>query len=141
MTNRSLAIIKPDAMEAGHQGKIIDRILSAGFNILALRMLALTKSQAEELYAVHQGRPFFDDLTTYMSSGAVMPMVLEKEIAVAAFRELIGATNPAEAAAGTIRKEFATSIEANAIHGSDSDDNAEKEVAFFFSSGDIPGNL
>ena len=141
MTNRTLAIIKPDAMEAGHQGKIIDRILGAGFNILALRMLALTKSQAEELYAVHQGRPFFDDLTTYMSSGAVMPMVLEKEIAVAAFRELIGATNPAEAAAGTIRKEFATSIEANAIHGSDSDDNVEKEVAFFFSSGDIPGNL
>ena len=141
MTNRTLAIIKPDAMEAGHQGKIIDRILSAGFNILALRMLALTKSQAEELYAVHQGRPFFDDLTTYMSSGAVMPLVLEKENAVAAFRELIGATNPAEAAAGTIRNEFATSIEANAIHGSDSDDNAEKEVAFFFSSGDIPGNL
>ena len=141
MTNRSLAIIKPDAMEAGHQGKIIDRILSAGFNILALRMLALTKSQAEELYAVHRERPFFEDLTTYMSSGAVMPMVLEKKIAVAAFRELIGATNPAEAAAGTIRKEFATSIEANAIHGSDSDDNAEKEVAFFFSSGDIPGNL
>lgn len=141
MTNRTLAIIKPDAMEAGHQGKIIDRILGAGFNILALRMLALTKSQAEELYAVHQARPFFEDLTTYMSSGPVMPIVLEKELAVAGFRELIGATNPAEADAGTIRKEFATSIEANAIHGSDSDDNAEKEVAFFFSSGDIPGNL
>ncbi len=141
MGNKSLAIIKPDAMRANHFGKIIDRILTAGFKITELKIARLTLAQAETFYAVHRERPFYGELTSFMSSGPIMPIALEMDDAVTAFRDLIGATNPAEATEGTIRKEFATSIEANAIHGSDSDDNAEKEVAFFFSSGDIPGNL
>ena len=141
MGNKSLAIIKPDAMRANHFGKIIDRILNAGFEISQLRMERLTLPQAEAFYAVHKERPFFGELTTFMSSGPIMPMALEKADAVAAFRDLIGATNPADAVEGTLRKEFATSVGENAIHGSDSDENAEKEVAFFFSANDISDNL
>ena len=141
MGSKSLAIIKPDAMRANHFGKIIDRILDAGFKISELRMERLTLPQAETFYAVHKERPFFGELTAFMSSGPIMPMALDKADAVAAFRDLIGATNPADAAEGTLRKEFATSVGENAIHGSDSDENAEKEVAFFFSANDIPDNL
>ena len=137
MENITLAIIKPDAVEARHQGKIIDRILQAGFKLLAARIVHLTKAQAEAFYLIHRERPFYEELTAFMSSGAVMPLVLEKENAVDEFRTLIGATNPADAAPGTIRREFATSLGENAIHGSDSDENAEKEVAFYFAAGDI----
>lgn len=137
MGNRTLAIIKPDAMAARHQGKIIDHILQGGFKLLATRIVHLTKAQAEVFYAIHKGRPFFEELTTFMSSAPIMPLVLGKENAVDEFRSLIGATNPADAALGTIRKEFATSLGENAIHGSDSDENAEKEVAFYFAAGDI----
>ncbi len=141
MGNRTLAIIKPDAMGARQQGKIIDRILQAGFQIRAARIIRMTKSQAEGFYEVHKGKPFYEELTTFMSSGPCLPMVLEKEDAVEEFRTLIGATDPAQAAPGTIRKDFAASLGENAVHGSDSDENAEKEVAFFFAAGDIPGNL
>ncbi len=141
MGNRTLAIIKPDAINARRQGKIIDRILQAGFQIRAARIIRMTKSQAEGFYEVHQGQPFYEELTTFMSSGPCLPMVLEKEDAVEEFRKLIGATDPAEAASGTIRKDFAASVGENAVHGSDSDENAEKEVAFFFTTGDILSNL
>ena len=141
MGNRTLAIIKPDAMGARRLGKIIDRILEAGFQIRAARIIKMTKSQAEDFYAIHRGQPFYEELTTFMSSGPCMPMVLERENAVEEFRTLIGATDPAEAAPGTIRKAFAASVGENAVHGSDSDENAEKEVAFFFAAGDIPSNL
>ena len=141
MGNITLAIIKPDAMAARYQGKMIDHIVQAGFKLVAARIVHLTKAQAEALYAIHKGRPFFDELTTFMSSATCLPLVLEKENAVIAFRELIGATDPAEADSGTLRKEFATSVGENAIHGSDSNENAEKEVAFFFTAGDILSNL
>ena len=141
MGNKSLAIIKPDAMRANHFGKIIDRILTAGFKITELKIARLTLAQAETFYAVHRERPFYGELTSFVSSGDIMPIVLEKDDAVSAFRDLIGATNPAEATEGTIRKEFATSVGENAIHGSDSDENAEKEVAFFFPTRDIQDNL
>ncbi len=141
MDNRTLAIIKPDAFRALQLGKIIDRILQAGFRIRAIRLITMTKQQAEGFYKVHRGKPFYEELTLFMSSGPCLPMVLEKEDAVEAFRTLIGATNPAQAAPGTIRKDFATSVGENAVHGSDSDENAEKEVAFFFAAGDILSNL
>ena len=137
MENITLAIIKPDAVAARQQGKIIDRILQAGFEIRAALVIRMTRAQAEEFYAIHKERPFYEELTTFMSSGPVMALVLEKEHAVDEFRTLIGATNPADAAPGTIRKEFAASLGENAIHGSDSDENAEKEVAFYFAAGDI----
>lgn len=141
MGNKTLAIIKPDAMAAHLQGKIIDRILKAGFQIRAARVIKMTKAQAEGFYEVHRGKPFFEELTTFMSSGPCMPMVLERENAIDAFRTLIGATDPAQATSGTIRKDFATSMGENAVHGSDFDENAEKEVAFFFAAGDILSNL
>jgi nucleoside-diphosphate kinase len=137
MGDITLAIIKPDAMQALNQGKIIDRILKAGFKIKAARIIHLTMAQAEGFYAVHRERPFFGELTRFMTSGPVMPMVLEKENAVEDYRKLIGATDPAEADEGTIRKDFARNKGENAVHGSDSDENAEKEVAFFFAAGDI----
>jgi nucleoside-diphosphate kinase len=130
----TLTIIKPDAVKAAHTGKIIDQILEAGFKIRAMKLVHLTEAQAQQFYAVHAERPFYQDLVRFMTQGPVVPMVLEKENAVADFRALIGATNPEAAAEGTIRKRFATSIEANAIHGSDSDENALQEAAFFFSS-------
>lgn len=131
-TNRTFTMIKPDAVGAGNTGAITKLIEEAGFRIVAMKKTQLTKERAGEFYAVHRERPFYNDLTTYMSSGPIVPMILEKENAVADFRTLIGATNPAQAAEGTIRKLFAKSIEANAIHGSDSDENAAIEGAFFF---------
>ncbi|CAG4989231.1 Nucleoside diphosphate kinase [Dyadobacter sp. CECT 9275] len=126
-------MIKPDAVQDGNSGAIIQMIEAAGFRIVAMKKTQLTAERAGQFYAVHQERPFYNDLCQYMSSGAIVPMILEKENAVADFRTLIGATNPANAADGTIRKLFAKSIEANAIHGSDSDENALIEGSFFFS--------
>ncbi len=131
-TNRTFTMIKPDAVEAGHTGAITKMIEEAGFRIVALRKTQLSAERAGEFYAVHRERGFYNDLTAYMSSGAIVPMILEKDNAVADFRTLIGATNPTQAAEGTIRKRFAQSLEANAIHGSDSDENAAIEGSFFF---------
>jgi nucleoside-diphosphate kinase len=133
----TLTIIKPDAVSNGYAGKIIDHILAAGFKIKAMKMVYLDARTAGGFYEVHRQRPFFHDLVSFMSSGPCVPMVLEKENAVADFRTLIGATNPKDAAAGTIRKLYATSIEANAIHGSDSDENALREASYFFSELEI----
>jgi len=137
MTNRTFAIIKPDAVKNRYTGKIYDRILQAGFTILSAKLLKMTLIQAEGFYAVHRERPFYGELTTFMSSGACMVLALEKENAVVAWRETIGATNPEEATKGTIRKDFATSLGENAVHGSDSDENAEKEIAFFFAESEL----
>ncbi len=131
-TNRTFTMIKPDAVAEGHTGAIIKLIEEAGFRVVALKKTLLTPERAGEFYAVHAERPFYNDLKSYMSSGSIVPMILEKENAVADFRTLIGVTNPANAAEGTIRKLFAKSIEANAIHGSDSDENAQIEGSFFF---------
>jgi len=137
MKNRTFAIIKPDAVKNRYTGKIYDQILQAGFTILSAKLLKMTLIQAEGFYAVHRERPFYGELTTFMSSGACMVLALEKENAVAAWRETIGATNPEEATEGTIRKDFATSLGENAVHGSDSDENAEKEIAFFFAESEL----
>ncbi|MCS6794359.1 MAG: nucleoside-diphosphate kinase [Raineya sp.] len=131
--NRTFSMIKPDAVQAGKIGAILKMIEEAGFRIAAMRMTKLSKQRAGQFYAVHKERPFYNDLCEYMSSGHIVALILEKENAVADFRKLIGATDPAKAEEGTIRKLFAKSIEANAIHGSDSDENAEIEAAFFFS--------
>jgi nucleoside-diphosphate kinase len=125
-------MIKPDAVAEGNTGPIIQHIEKAGFKILAMTKLKMTPEQAGQFYAVHSERPFFQSLCDYMSQSEIIPMILEKENAVEDFRTLIGATNPAQAAEGTIRRLFAKSIEANAIHGSDSDENAAIEGAFFF---------
>lgn len=130
--NRTLAIIKPDAFGAGTAGKILAHIEGAGFRVLAARVTHLSDAEAGEFYAVHRERPFYGSLTKFMTSGPCMPLVLEKADAVAAFRKTIGATDPREADAGTIRKLFAESKERNAIHASDSDENAERETRFFF---------
>lgn len=134
MSNRTFTMIKPDAMEKGYAGQIIDRFVKEGFRLVALKLTKLTPEKAGEFYAVHKERPFYNDLVAYMSRGPIMAAILEKENAVTAFRDLIGATNPANAAEGTIRKEFAVSIEENAVHGSDSDENAAIEGNFFFSA-------
>ena len=134
MSNRTFTMIKPDAMENGHAGAILDRITKEGFKLVALKLTKLTAEKAGEFYAVHKERPFYGELVAFMSSGPIIAAILEKENAVAAFRELIGATNPENAAEGTIRKLFAQSIDANAIHGSDSDENAKVEGDFFFNS-------
>lgn len=126
-------MIKPDAVQAGNIGAILAMIEKAGFRIVAMRMTKLSKERAGQFYEVHKERPFYNDLCAYMSSGHIVALILEKENAVADFRKLIGATDPAKAEEGTIRKIFAKSIEANAIHGSDSDENAAIESSFFFS--------
>lgn len=131
--NRTFTMIKPDAVSAGNSGAIIKMIEEAGFKIIAMKKTYMSKERAGQFYEVHKERPFYNDLTSYMSSGAIIPMILEKDNAVTDFRTLIGATNPKEAAEGTIRALFAESIEANAIHGSDSDENAAIEGNFFFS--------
>jgi len=131
--NRTFTMIKPDAVSAGNTGAIIKMIEEAGFRIVAMKMTKLSDERAGQFYEVHKERPFYNDLKKYMSSGHIVPMILEKADAVADFRKLIGATNPANAEPGTIRKLYAKSIEANAIHGSDSDENAAIEGAFFFS--------
>ncbi len=140
MGNRTFAIIKPDAVKNGYTGQIYDRIIKAGFNILGARLMKMTLSQAEGFYAIHRERPFFRELTAFMSSAPCMVLALEKENAVASWRETIGATNPADADEGTIRKDFATSLGENAVHGSDSDENAIKEIAFFFSESELIAN-
>lgn len=131
---RTLSIIKPDAVAKGVIGKIVDRFESEGLRIAAMRMMHLSRPQAEGFYAVHRARPFFNDLVTFMIGGPVVVMILEGESAVLRNRELMGATNPANAAEGTLRKLFASSIEANAVHGSDSVENAAIETAYFFSA-------
>ena len=130
---KTFTMIKPDAFEANNSGAIIKIIEEAGFSIKAAKLTRLSAERAGQFYEVHKERPFYNDLVSYMSSGPIIAMVLDKTNAVEDFRKLIGATNPAEAADGTIRKLFAKSIEANAIHGSDSDENAEIEAGFFFS--------
>ena len=135
--NITLTIIKPDATAKGSTGKIIDHILSAGFRIKAMKMVYLDQRTAGGFYDVHRERPFFNDLVAFMTSGPCIPMVLEKDNAVTDFRTLIGATNPEQAAEGTIRKLYAESIERNAIHGSDSDENALREAHYFFSDLEI----
>jgi nucleoside-diphosphate kinase len=132
--NRTFTMIKPDAVGAGNTGAIIKMIEEAGFTILAMKKTKLSAEKAGQFYAIHSARPFYQDLCAYMSSGAIVPMILVKENAVEDFRKLIGATDPTKAAPGTIRNLFAKSIEANAIHGSDSDENAGIEGNFFFSS-------
>jgi nucleoside-diphosphate kinase len=134
---RTLSIIKPDGLEKGIIGKIISKFEEKGLKPVAIRLQHLSQAQAEGFYAVHKARPFFKDLVSFMISGPVVLMVLEGENAVAANREIMGATNPANAAPGTIRKEFATSIDKNTVHGSDSLDNAKIEVAYFFRETEI----
>jgi nucleoside-diphosphate kinase len=133
MSTLTFGIIKPDAVRAGNQGAIIQKISDAGFAIRGMKLVHQTRKQAEGFYAVHAGKGFFDELTEFMSSGPCVVLALEKENAVKAWRDLMGATNPAEAAEGTLRKEFATSIGENAVHGSDSDENAAIEISYFFS--------
>ena len=133
MSNRTFTMIKPDAMKNGHAGAILDRIIKEGYRIVALKITRLSTEKAGEFYAVHKERPFYGELVTFMSSGPITAAILEKDNAVADFRTLIGATNPAQAAEGTIRKLFATSLGENAVHGSDSDENARIEGDFFFS--------
>ena len=140
MGNRTYAMIKPDAIRNGHMGRILDRVLSSGFKILGAKLIRMTKEQAEGFYAVHSDRPFFEELTTFMSSGQCLVMALEKDNAVVAWRETIGATNPVEAAEGTIRKDFATSLGENAVHGADSDENANIEMKFFFTESELISN-
>jgi nucleoside-diphosphate kinase len=130
--NLTFAIIKPDAVNAGNTGKIIDRIISGGFRIRAMKMIQQSRQQAEGFYDIHRGKPFFEGLTEFMSSAPCVVMVLEKDGAVKAWRDLMGATDPAKAEAGTIRKEFGGSVGENATHGSDSDENAAAEIAYFF---------
>ena len=137
MSNRTFTIIKPDSVRKGNFGKIISRLESEGFRVLGLKKVALAQKQAEAFYGVHRERPFFKDLVSYMTSGPVYVAALERDNAVAHLRNVMGATDPAKADAGTIRKDFGESIEQNAIHGSDSDDNANIEIAFFFAQSEL----
>ena len=135
--NRTLTIVKPDAFGAAKAGKIIAHLEAAGFKVVSARVMDLSTAQAEEFYGVHRERPFFRSLVTFMTSGTCMPLVLERENAVAELRTAIGATDPAEAAAGTVRKLYAESKERNSIHASDSDENASRESRFFFAESEI----
>ena len=136
-TNRTFTMIKPDGVEDGHIGAILNDIVAAGFKIVALKYTKLSTEKAGEFYAVHAARPFYGELVEFMSRGPIVAAILEKENAVATFRELIGATNPANAAAGTIRAKYAKSIGENAVHGSDSDENAAIEGAFHFAGTEV----
>lgn len=140
MGSRTLGILKPDCVRKNVQGKVIARIQDAGFRIVAMKQTRMTLEQAEGFYAVHKGRPFFAELTRFMSSGPCVPMVLEKEDAVSEFRRVIGATDPKEADPGTVRREFADSKGENIVHGSDSDENAAIEIAYFFTQGQLVAN-
>ncbi len=133
MSNRTFTMIKPDATSKGYTGAILDQIIKAGFSVKAMKWIHLSPAQAGQFYEVHKERPFYGELVEFMSSGPIVAAILEKDNAVADFRTLIGATNPAQAEEGTIRKKFAASIGENAVHGSDSDDNAKIEGDFFFS--------
>ena len=139
MKQRTFSIIKPDAVKAGKAGEILARLEKAGFRLVALRLRHLTRAEAEGFYHVHRERPFFGSLTEFMSSGPCITMVLERDDAIARLRELMGATDPAKAAPGTIRKDFAESIEANAIHGSDAAETAAFEIGYFFPGIELPG--
>ena len=134
MSNRTFTMIKPDAFGNGHTGAILDQIINAGFRVVALKLTVLSEQKAGEFYAIHKARPFFGELVEFMSSGPLVAAILEKDNAVEDFRKLIGATDPAKADEGTIRKLFAENVGRNAIHGSDSDDNAIVEGDFFFSN-------
>ncbi len=134
---RTLAIIKPDAISKGFQGEMLSRIHKAGFRIVAIKSLRLTKAEAEGFYAVHRGKSFFEDLTSFMSSGKVIVLVLEAEGAIAKWREAMGATDPAKAARGTIRNEFGTSIQNNCTHGSDAPETAAFEIGYFFAAHEL----
>ena len=134
MTNRTFTMIKPDATAKGYTGAILDQMIQAGFSVKAMKWTKLTPSQAGQFYEIHKERPFYQELVDFMSSGPIVAAILEKENAVADFRKLIGATNPAQAEEGTIRKKFAASVGENAVHGSDSDENAAIEGNFFFSN-------
>ena len=140
MNNKTFAIIKPDAVKNGHSGQIIDRVINSNFKILGLKLIRMTKHQAEGFYEIHSDKPFFAELTEFMSSGKCIVMALQKEDAVNEWRKLIGATNPAEAEDGTIRKDFASSLGENAVHGADSNENASREIGFFFSGTEIISN-
>jgi len=144
MGNITFTIIKPTAVSKGYIGKITEKITSGGFRIQAMKMLRMSKADAEKFYEVHKERPFYGELTDFMSSGPIVAAILEKDNAVEDYRKLIGATNPKDAAEGTVRKLYATDIQANAVHGSDSDENALIEASFFFSKKeqfDKDGNL
>ena len=134
MSNRTFTMIKPDAFSKGHSGAIIDKILKSGFRVVALKLTRLSQETAGEFYAIHKARPFYGELVEFMSSGPIVAAILEKDNAVTDFRKLIGATDPAKADEGTIRKLFAASVGENAIHGSDSDENARIEGDFFFNA-------
>ena len=137
MKNLTFAIIKPDAIKNNYTGKIYDHILNSNFEILGSKLIKMTKKQAEGFYDIHRDKPFFEELTNFMSSGKCMVLALKKENAIQEWRDTIGATNPEEAKEGTIRKLYATSLGENAVHGSDSDDNAKKEIAFFFNESEL----
>jgi nucleoside-diphosphate kinase len=141
MKTRTLAIIKPDAVSMGYASTISDRIIKEGFIILGTKKIKMSLSQSEGFYTVHIGKPFFEELTRFMSSGPCIVLALEKENAVDSWREVIGATNPKEADEGTIRKEFAKNVGENAVHGSDSDENATQEIAFFFLEEELNGDI
>ena len=140
MGNRTFAMIKPDAMKNGYAGKILDRIINAKFNILGAKIIQMSRKQAEGFYSIHSEKPFFDDLTLFMSSGKTMVLALEKKNAVESWRNTIGATNPEDAKEGTIRKDFASSLSENAVHGADSNENALIEIGFFFSESELISN-
>ncbi len=140
MGNRTFAMIKPDAIINGYMGQILNDIINAEFKILGAKLIRMTKTQAEGFYAIHKDRPFFDELTSFMSSSQTMVIVLQKENAVLAWRKTIGATNPEDAEEGTIRKRFASSLSENAVHGADSDENAIKEIGFFFTEHELISN-
>ena len=137
MPNRTFTIIKPDSVRKGNFGKILSRVEAEGFRVLGIRKVALSQRQAEAFYGVHRARPFFGDLVKYMTSGPVYVAALERDGAVAHLRKIMGATDPQKADAGTLRKDFGESIEQNAIHGSDSDEYAQNEIAFFFAESDL----
>lgn len=137
MSNRTFAIIKPDAVKNNYVGKIYNHILDKGFKILSAKLIKMSKHQAEQFYIIHNDKPFYEELTNFMSSGRCMVLALEKENAVEYWREVIGSTNPSEAKDGTIRKLYANSLGENAVHGSDSNENAIKEISFFFSESEL----
>ena len=137
MSNRTFAIIKPDAVKNNYVGKIYNHILDEGFTILSSKLIKMSKYQAEQFYLIHNNKPFYEELTNFMSSGRCMVLALEKENAVENWREIIGATNPNDAQEGTMRKLYANSLGENAVHGSDSNENAVKEISFFFSESEL----
>ena len=138
--DRTFAIIKPDAVKNGHTGYIYDRIQKFNFKVIGAKLLRMSQEQAEGFYGIHKERPFFNNLIQFMTSGPCMVLALEKENAVESWREAIGSTNPQEAEEGTIRKDFATNVQENAVHGSDSNENAQKEIAFFFLDSELLSN-